>query len=86
MAKPKAKKYTPLPQPDPIDDDQLVDDLLAQLDSRNETVQEQSASVLNDMELDKRADAIDSAQKQDSNSRFRARKVSCLIFDRGGVG
>ncbi|KAJ7685140.1 hypothetical protein DFH06DRAFT_30874 [Mycena polygramma] len=62
--------------PPPADDDDgLVDDLLAQLDSRDETVQQESANVLNDMQLNKQADQIEAASKQDAKSRFKARQA-----------
>ncbi|KAJ7156020.1 hypothetical protein C8R43DRAFT_998853 [Mycena crocata] len=57
------------------DDDQLMDDLLAQLDSRDETVQQESATVLNEMNLNKQADRLENASKQDPKSRFRARQA-----------
>ncbi|KAJ7452471.1 hypothetical protein B0H11DRAFT_2073576 [Mycena galericulata] len=57
------------------DDDELMDDLLAQLDSRDQTVHQESASVLNDMELNKQADQIEASSKQDPKSRFRARQA-----------
>ncbi|TFK42624.1 hypothetical protein BDQ12DRAFT_676516 [Crucibulum laeve] len=64
--------------PPPIlnnEDDELMNDLLAQLDSRNQTVQEQSATVLNEMELNKQAARIEAQQKQDARSRFKARQA-----------
>lgn len=61
------------------DDDQLVNDLLAELDSRDQTVQAESATVLNEMQLNKQADQIDSSRKQDAKGRFKARQVRNLI-------
>lgn len=58
------------------DDNDLMDTLLAQLDSRDETVQQESANVLNDMQLNQQADQIGAASKQDPKSRFRARQVT----------
>ncbi|KAJ7774675.1 hypothetical protein DFH07DRAFT_800476 [Mycena maculata] len=57
------------------DDDQLMDDLLAQLDSRDDTVKQESANVLNDMQLNQQADQIEASSKQDPKSRFRARQA-----------
>ncbi|KAJ7774777.1 hypothetical protein B0H16DRAFT_1508341 [Mycena metata] len=61
--------------PPPDDDGDLVDDLLAQLDSRDETVKQESANVLNDMQLNKEADQLEGASKQDAKSRFKARQA-----------
>ncbi|KAF9564685.1 cysteine proteinase [Agrocybe pediades] len=52
-----------------------MNDLLAQLDSRNETVQAESANVLKEMNLNAQADAIESKPKQDAKSRFNARQA-----------
>lgn len=58
------------------DDDDLMNDLLAQLDSRDQTVQSESANVLNEMQLNKQADRIETASNiKDAKSRFRARQV-----------
>ncbi|KAJ6630757.1 hypothetical protein B0H10DRAFT_2207800 [Mycena sp. CBHHK59/15] len=59
----------------PTDDDELMDDLLDQLDSRDDTVKQESANVLNDMQLNKEANRIESAPKQDPKSRFKARQA-----------
>ncbi|KAJ7097970.1 cysteine proteinase [Mycena belliarum] len=61
------------------DDNELMDDLLAQLDSRDETVQQESANVINEMQINQTADASETASKQDPKSRFRARQVSTRI-------
>lgn len=61
------------------DDEELMHDLLAQLDSRDQNVQAESANVLNDMQLNKQADEIDARQKQDSKARFQARKVKSTV-------
>jgi len=60
------------------DDDQLMDDLLAQLDSRDKTVQAQSATIINEMNLKEQADNIEAGEKRDAKSRFKARQV-CVI-------
>ncbi len=66
---------TPPPPEQTLDDEELMDDLLAQLDSKDKTVQGVSATVINDMQLGQVADQIDKSQKQDSRSRHRARQV-----------
>ena len=63
------------------DDDDLVDDLIAQLDSRDTQVQAESATILNDMHLNKQGEA---QGKRDTKSRFIARQV-CL-WQRGFRG
>ena len=72
---------TKSPEPEPaMDDDALMDDLMAQLDSRDTTVQAESATVLHEMNLNKAADtpppaASPPSQKHDSKARHRARMV-----------
>ncbi|KZT68968.1 cysteine proteinase [Daedalea quercina L-15889] len=67
------------PEPEQtMDDDALMDDLMNQLDSRNKTVQSESAAVLTEIKINKVADtpppaASPPSQKQDSKSRHRAR-------------
>lgn len=76
--KTKSKKgAAPLPtmSPPTDDDNELMDDLLAQLDSRDETVQQESANVINEMQINQTADASETASKQDPKSRFRARQA-----------
>ncbi|KAJ7285884.1 hypothetical protein C8J57DRAFT_1051385 [Mycena rebaudengoi] len=55
------------------DDQDLMNDLLAQLDSRDEIVQQESANVLNEMNLNQQANKLES--KQDAKSRFKARQA-----------
>lgn len=76
MAK-KLKKKSQLPLPPPFqppgdEDEDLIQDLMAQLDSKNETVQAESASMLREI-----ADAKDDGahRKADPKSRFLARQV-----------
>ncbi|KAG2106823.1 uncharacterized protein F5147DRAFT_700249 [Suillus discolor] len=61
------------------DNDQLVDDLLAELDSRNQTVQQESATVLLEIQEHKENTVQDNARpskkKQDSKSRHEARQA-----------
>ncbi|KAL1717520.1 hypothetical protein EV715DRAFT_203095 [Schizophyllum commune] len=54
-----------------------MDDLLAQLDSRDQTVQSESASVLNEMEVVKQAQSQDeeTTRKKDPKQRFLARQA-----------
>ncbi len=77
--KSKATTTTPLPPTMEPEGGTLVDDLLAQLDSRNQTVQQESAKVLNEMDLDKKAEEIEGKSKQSAKDRFQARKVN-LVF------
>ncbi|KAH7930819.1 cysteine proteinase [Leucogyrophana mollusca] len=69
---------TDTPVPPPGDDDELMNDLLAELDSRNQTVQGESAIVLAEMQAKKDSDRLESiapTQKQDSKSRHQARQA-----------
>ncbi|KAF7363401.1 OTU domain-containing protein [Mycena sanguinolenta] len=68
----KALDILPSPPPPQDDDDGLMDDLLAQLDSRDQVVAQESANVLNDMQIQKQAENLDAAPKQDAKSRFKA--------------
>ncbi len=63
-------------------DADLVDDLLAQLDSRDHVVQAESASIIKSMHLDEKAQIMESSPKQDAKSRFKARQVcrTCVGF------
>lgn len=63
------------------EDDELMDDLLAQLDSRDQTVQSESATIINEMNLKQEAEKIESDSKLDPKSRFKARKVSVILID-----
>ncbi|KAJ7905444.1 hypothetical protein B0H14DRAFT_3850381 [Mycena olivaceomarginata] len=63
------------PNPPPDADDGLMDDLLAQLDSRDETVAQESANVLNEMEMNKQAEQLGTTSKQDAKGRFKARQM-----------
>lgn len=59
-----------------MDDEDLMDDLMAQLDSNDQTVQAESAVVLNEMQIKQAADTPPPATpKQDSKSRHKARQV-----------
>jgi OTU domain-containing protein 6 len=69
-----SSKPTPTASPE-IDDNELMDDLIAQLDSKDQTVQNESAKVLQEMEINQQALA---AEKKDSKSRFLARKAGLI--------
>lgn len=77
--KSKIKKSAVTPVINDSDAD-LVDDLLAQLDSRDHVVQEESASIIKSMHLDERAQIMESSQKQDAKSRFKARQVCRYLY------
>lgn len=73
MAKSKRTRLTKpfVPPPEPVagnvDDDGLMDDLLNQLESRDQTVQQESAILIQEITQDR---------KKDPKSRFQARQVS----------
>ncbi|KAH9484293.1 OVARIAN TUMOR DOMAIN-containing deubiquitinating enzyme 5 [Psilocybe cubensis] len=73
----RKKPISPLPPTEIMneDDSELMDDLLAQLDSRDQVVQAESASVLNEMNLNAQADSIEASSRQDAKSRFKARQA-----------
>lgn len=79
--KSKAAPMNSMENPAPgIDDDGLLDDLMAQIDGGNAS-QEVAATVVQQVE-NKKADEIEAtAGKKDSRARFEARKVrsSCLL-------
>jgi len=60
------------------DDDNLMNDLFAQLDSRNPTVQAESATVINEIQCDPQANRMEGNNKQDAKTRFKARQVSTV--------
>ncbi|KXN82075.1 OTU domain-containing protein 6B [Leucoagaricus sp. SymC.cos] len=74
-SKAKATPYVPPPTNSSLEpeDDDLMNDLLAQLDSRDQTVKEESAAVLDEMQLEKQAEEIEKKPKQSAKSRFQAR-------------
>lgn len=77
----KKNRKKPISPPPAImnEDSELMDDLLAQLDSRDQVVQTESANVLNEMNLNAQADSIEASSRQDAKSRFKARQVSALL-------
>lgn len=70
---------SPPPQGDAADDDELMDELLNELDSRNPSVKSEASTVLSEMQQN-RAEQIEAAPKQDSKSRFQARAVRIMLF------
>ncbi|KAF8959043.1 cysteine proteinase [Flammula alnicola] len=78
----KLKKMTSPPQTTastaPImgqDDENLMNDLLAQLDSRDQTVQKESAHLINDLNTEQDATKLEASEKKDPKSRFKARQA-----------
>jgi hypothetical protein len=67
-----------VPVVEPEDDD-LMGDLLAQLDSRDQTAKEEPAAVLNEMHIEKRAEKLEAKFKQSAKERFQARQVSPIL-------
>jgi OTU domain-containing protein 6 len=57
------------------EDDDLMNDLMAELDSRDKTVQSESADVLNQMQMNQQSQQIESVRKREPKSRFQARQV-----------
>jgi OTU domain-containing protein 6 len=70
--KPKKKTISPPPIKNQDDDDDLMNELFAQLDSRDETVQAESATVIHEIKLNEQADANG---KEEPRNRFKARQV-----------
>jgi OTU domain-containing protein 6 len=58
------------------DDDDLMNVLFAQLDSRNPTVQAESATIIKEIQCDAQANRMEGNNKQDAKARFKARQVS----------
>jgi hypothetical protein len=69
------------PSPEPPQDDALLNDLLAQLDSANPTVQQESAAVLTEMQQER----INETTKKSSKSRFKEREVLFHHYDTSPV-
>jgi OTU domain-containing protein 6 len=66
----KKKTIPPPPIENQDNDDDLMNELLAQLDSRDETVRAESATIVHEMKLNEQANG-----KQDPRNRFKARQV-----------
>ena len=63
------------PPPEQIaDDDALMDDLMAQLDSKDTVAQQEAATVLTEVSVQKAAEVADAPQKS-SRTRHQARQV-----------
>lgn len=71
---PQSANEPPTAEPD----DDLLDDLMAQLDSSNKAVQNESAHILNELQSTQMDEARDksSGNKKDSKARHQARQVS----------
>ncbi|KAF8590561.1 cysteine proteinase [Ramaria rubella] len=69
------KALSAVDHPSSYEDDELVDDLLAQLDASDATVQQESAEVLSEIKLNQDQEKQESGSKKDSKSRFRAREM-----------
>ena len=66
--------------PPAVQDDELLDDLLAQLDSNDKTVQNVSAEVINDIQLSQLQEKGGPKKlKKDSKTRFLERQVRILL-------
>lgn len=70
------RAVTPPPEPS-LDDDALMDDLMAQLDARDSSHEskQEAATVLGEMGARKTAEQEAAPSKQDSKSRHQARMV-----------
>lgn len=67
------------PPSDPtVDDDELMNDLIAQLDSKDTNVQSESAEVLKEMQTNQNFFAEDTSKKKGSKSRYKERQVSTM--------
>ncbi|KAK0459682.1 uncharacterized protein EV420DRAFT_1537170 [Desarmillaria tabescens] len=71
----KTGNSLPPPPPPGVDDDDLMNELMAQLDSRDQTVQTESATVLQDMTLEKDVESSEKPQGKRSKDRFKERQA-----------
>ncbi|KAK0210708.1 OTU-domain-containing protein [Desarmillaria ectypa] len=87
MAKPRKSKLRktrnslPLPPPPEVEDIDLMNELMAQLDSRDGTVQTESAAIQQNMTLEKDIGNAEKPQGKGSKDRFKerqARKAAAL--------
>jgi len=61
-----------------VDDDGLLDELVAQLGAEDGAVQENAATIIQELDQTNKAEEADSkSSKKDSRARFEARKVGC---------
>lgn len=63
------------------DDEELMNDLMTELDSRNSIVQSESANLLNAMQINQQTNATEARRKQDPKSRYQARQASSIKCD-----
>jgi len=81
--KSKKSSTTQILSPVNVDDEELMDDLLAELDSRDQTVQTESAAVLQEITESHTVvveEPSSQTEKQDAKGRFRARQVSVTVY------
>ncbi|KAH9854159.1 cysteine proteinase [Lenzites betulinus] len=75
----KLKKMLSPPTPPPpanmADDEDLMDDLFAQLDSKDSGTRQESATILSSMQIDQVAEKLEAAPKKDSKARHMARQA-----------
>ncbi|KAF9227968.1 OTU-domain-containing protein [Gyrodon lividus] len=72
----KSKKSASAPPPSTQGEEELMDDLFAELDSRDQRVQQESATVLQDIHTNKLEEEIERGPKKlDSKARRLARQV-----------
>lgn len=71
----------PVTEPSSIDDDDLMEDLFAQLNEKDQASKDEAATVIKETKFDKAADVVNAAPttKQDSKSRHKARLV-CFFY------
>jgi len=75
----KRRAQSRYPTPPPIaddDDDDLVNQLLDQLGSTDVAAQTQSATLLNEMDLNSQADQLEAQPKRSAKDRYKARQAS----------
>lgn len=77
-----SRALAPSDPPPIVDDEGLMDDLFAQLDSKDKAVQGESAAILQEADLNTFADDLDSAPNNDSKNRFKARQVRTVLMAR----
>lgn len=76
-----SSSLNPQPPASTVEDDELLDDLIAQLDSNDKTVQDTSAEVIKDIHRSQLQETRETRKlKKDSKTRFLERQV--CIFHR----
>ena len=71
------------PPPSNVENQELMDDLLAQLDSRDKQVQSETATIINDISNNMQNEV---QGKRDAKSRFLARQVCHGVHNTCSVG